>query len=244
MFKAYQDTMSNIRLYYPDTIVENSTNLLSKEHTHYLVNVIRLKRGSNVYFFNKNGEWLSEIVFLNRDRVEVKFLNKVKESSKSTNVELAICLVKKTSMEIILQKTTELGIAKIIPIISERTEVKDLNIERAKKIVVEATEQSNQLNVPDIEEPQKLKDFINSLDSNTSLFFADINTKKKIDNKIIEKSKKISLLVGPEGDFSPNEREMILAKDNAISFSISKNILRTETATISALSLINYSLNL
>ena len=236
--------MSNIRLYYPGIIVENSTNLLSKEHTHYLTNVMRLKRGSNVNLFNKDGEWLSEIVFLDRDRVEVKFLNKIKESSKSTNVELAICLVKKTSMEIILQKATELGIAKIIPIISERTEVKDLNIERAKKIVVESTEQSNQLNVPDIEEPQKLKDFINSLESNTSLFFADINTEKKIDNKIIEKSKKISLLIGPEGDFSPNEREMILAKDNAISFSISRNILRTETAVISALSLINYSLNL
>ena len=236
--------MSNIRLYYPGAIVENSTNLLSKEHTHYLTNVMRLKRGSNVNLFNKDGEWLSEIVFLDRDRVEVKFLNKIKESSKSTNVELAICLVKKTSMEIILQKATELGIAKIIPIISERTEVKDLNIERAKKIVVEATEQSNQLNVPDIEEPQKLKDFINSLDGNTNLFFADINTEKKIDNKIIGKLKKISLLVGPEGDFSPNEREMILAKDNVISFSISKNILRTETAAISALSLINYSLNL
>jgi 16S rRNA (uracil1498-N3)-methyltransferase len=182
--------MSNIRLYYPGAIVENSINLLSKEHTHYLTNVMRLKRGSNVNLFNKDGEWLSEIVFLDRDRVEVKSLNKIKESSKSTNVELAICLVKKTSMEIILQKATELGIAKIIPIISERTEVKDLNLERAKKIVVEATEQSNQLNVPDIQEPQKLKDFINSLDSNTSLFFADINTEKKIDNKIIEKSKK------------------------------------------------------
>ena len=236
--------MSNIRLYYPGAIVENSINLLSKEHTHYLTNVMRLKRGSNVNLFNKDGEWLSEIVFLDRDRVEVKSLNKIKESSKSTNVELAICLVKKTSMEIILQKATELGIAKIIPIISERTEVKDLNLERAKKIVVEATEQSNQLNVPDIQEPQKLKDFINSLDSNTSLFFADINTEKKIDNKIIEKSKKISVLIGPEGDFSPTEREMILAKDNVISFSLSKNILRTETATISALSLINYSLNL
>ena len=236
--------MSNIRLYYPGAIVENSINLLSKEHTHYLTNVMRLKRGSNVNLFNKDGEWLSEIVFLDRDRVEVKFLNKIKESLKSTNVELAICLVKKTSMEIILQKATELGIAKIIPIISERTEVKDLNLERAKKIVVEATEQSNQLNVPDIQEPQKLKDFINSLDSNTSLFFADINTEKKIDNKIIEKSKKISVLIGPEGDFSPTEREMILAKDNVISFSLSKNILRTETAAISALSLINYSLNL
>ena len=69
--------MSNIRLYYPGAIVENSTNLLSKEHTHYLTNVMRLKRGSNVNLFNKDGEWLSEIVFLDRDRVEVKFLNKI-----------------------------------------------------------------------------------------------------------------------------------------------------------------------
>ena len=168
--------MSNIRLYYPDNIVENSINLLSKEHTHYLVNVMRLKRCSNVSFFNKNGEWKGEIVFLDKDRVEVKFLNKIKESLRPTNVELAICLVKKTSMEIILQKATELGVAKITPIISERTEVKDLNIERAKKIVVEDTEQSNQLNIPSIKEPIKLKNFINSLDEDIGLFFADIDT--------------------------------------------------------------------
>ena len=236
--------MSNIRLYYPDNIVENSINLLSKEHTHYLVNVMRLKRGSNLSFFNKNGEWKGEIVFLDKDRVEVKFLNKIKESLRSTNVELAICLVKKTSMEIILQKATELGVAKITPIISERTEVKDLNIERAKKIVIEATEQSNQLNIPDIQEPKKLKNFINSLNNDTGLFFADINTKKKFDKKNIEKYKTISVLIGLEGDFSPSEREIILAKDNTIPFSLSKNILRTETATISALPLINYSLNL
>ena len=236
--------MSNIRLYYPDNIVENSINLLSKEHTHYLVNVMRLKRGSNLSFFNKNGEWKGEIVFLDKDRVEVKFLNKIKESLRSTNVELAICLVKKTSMEIILQKAAELGVAKITPIISERTEVKDLNIERAKKIVVEATEQSNQLNIPSIQEPVKLKNFINSFNEDVGLFFADINTEKKIDKKNIEKYKKICVLIGPEGDFSPTEREIILDKDNTIPFSLSKNILRTETAAISALSIINYSLNL
>tara|TARA_B100000686_G_scaffold62589_1_gene67241 strand:- start:658 stop:1368 length:711 start_codon:yes stop_codon:yes gene_type:complete len=236
--------MSNIRLYYPGNIVENSINLLSKEHTHYLVNVMRLKRGSNVNFFNKNGEWLGKIVFLDRDRVEVKFLNKVKESLSSTNIELAICLVKKTSMEIILQKATELGVAKITPIISERTEVKDLNIERAIKIVIEATEQSNQLNIPYIQEPKKLKNFLDSLNNDVSLFFADINTEKKIDRKNIGEYKTITVLVGPEGDFSSAEREMILAKNNTIPFLLSKNILRTETAVISALSLINYFLNL
>ena len=87
--------MSNIRLYYPDSIVENTTSLLSKEHTHYVVNVMRLKRGSNINCFNKEGEWVSEVVFLEKDRVEVKFLNRVKGSLKSSNIELAICLVKK-----------------------------------------------------------------------------------------------------------------------------------------------------
>ena len=68
----------NIRLYHPDSIVENSTNLLSKEHIHYVTNVMRLKRGSNINFFNQEGEWASEIVFLEKDRVEVKFLKKIK----------------------------------------------------------------------------------------------------------------------------------------------------------------------
>ena len=69
----------NIRLYHPDSILENNTSLLSKEHTHYIVNVMRLKRGSKLNFFNKNGEWKSEIIFLNKDRVEVRFLEKIKE---------------------------------------------------------------------------------------------------------------------------------------------------------------------
>ena len=71
----------NIRLYHPDSILENNTSLLSKEHTHYIVNVMRLKRGSNLNFFNKNGEWKSEIIFLNKDRVEVRFLEKIKEAN-------------------------------------------------------------------------------------------------------------------------------------------------------------------
>ena len=236
--------MSNIRLYYPNSIVENTTSLLSKEHTHYLANVMRSKRGSNINFFNKEGEWISEIVFLEKDRVEVKFLNRVKESIKSSNIELAICLVKKNPMEIILQKATELGVAKIIPIISERTEVKELNLERANKIVIEATEQSNQLCPPEISKIIKLKDFLDNLNDANKLFFADINCKEKLKKEDIKDDALKAVLVGPEGDFSPAERKMILENSNTISFSLSKNILRTETATISALSLINYSYDL
>ena len=236
--------MSNIRLYYPNSIVENTTSLLSKEHTHYVANVMRLKRGSNINFFNKEGEWVSEIVFLEKDRIEVKFLNRLKKSVQTSSMELAICLVKKNPMEIILQKATELGVVKITPIISERTEVKELNLERAKKIVIEATEQSNQLSPPEISKITKLKDFINNLNETSKLFFADINSKDKLKKEDIKGDDLKTILIGPEGDFTPNERKMILENKNTISFSLSKNILKTETATISALSLVSYSYDL
>jgi len=232
--------MSNIRLFHPENITENTTSLLSKEHTHYIVNVMRLKRGSNINFFNKEGEWLSEVVFLERDRVEVKFLNKIKNSLTVSNIELAICLVKKTPMETILQKATELGVSKITPIISERTEVKELNLERANKITIEATEQSNQLNPPIINKVTKLKDFINNANKDTKLFFANVNSKYKLKPSDVEKAQPISILIGPEGDFSPQELELILATSNLTSFTLSKNILRTDTAVISAISLVNF----
>jgi 16S rRNA (uracil1498-N3)-methyltransferase len=236
--------MSNIRLFHPENITENTTGLLSKEHTHYVANVMRMKRGSNINFFNKEGEWLSEIIFLDRDRVEVKFLNKIKEPTNSSNIELAICLVKKSPMETILQKATELGVSKIIPIVSERTEVKDINFERANKIVVEATEQSNQLTPPQISEVTKLKDFLKNLDSSSKLLFADINSKDNLKSKVLKEAKTLSVLIGPEGDFSPSERELILANPHVVSFTISKNILRSDTAVISAISLVNFINNL
>jgi 16S rRNA (uracil1498-N3)-methyltransferase len=232
--------MSNIRLFHPENITENITSLLSKEHTHYVVNVMRLKRGSNINFFNKDGEWLSEIVFLDKDRVEVKFLNKLKESTKNSNIELAICLVKKSPMDTILQKATELGVSKIIPIVSERTEVKELNFERANKIVVEATEQSNQLIPPQILEVIKLRDFLKNLDDSSKLLFADVNSKENLKTEVLKEAKTLSILIGPEGDFSPSERELILANSNVVPFTISRNILRSDTAVISAISLVNF----
>ena len=185
----------NIRLYYPSSIVENTTALLSKDHTHYIMNVMRLKRGSKINFFNKTGEWKSEIIFLEKDRVEVKFLKQVKSANNQSKIELAVCLVKKNPMETILQKATELGVSKIIPIISERTEVKELNQDRAKKITIEATEQSNQLVPPEITEVIKLNDFLKKLDESTKLLFADVNSQDNLKIEDLQGSKSLCVLI-------------------------------------------------
>ncbi len=232
--------MSNIRLYFPNNITENTTSLLSKEHTHYVANVMRLKRGSNINIFNKDGEWVSEIIFLEKDRVEVKFLNKVRESSTTSNIELAICLVKKNPLETILQKATELGVGKIIPIISEYVQVKDLNLDRANKIIIEATEQSNQLEPPKVIEITKLKDFINNLNKTNKILFADIHSNNCLTQEDLKGDYAKTILIGPEGDFSPAERELILGFSNVVPFTLSKNVLRSDTAVISAISLVNF----
>ncbi len=230
----------NIRIYYPNSIVENTTSLLNKEQTHYIVNVMRLKRGSNLNFFNKNGEWKSEVVFLNKDRVEIKFIKKVKQPSNLSKIELAICLVKKNPMETILQKASELGVRKIIPLISDRTEVKDLNYDRAKRIVIEATEQSNQLVPPEISKIIKLRDYLKNFNDSSVLLFADINTKNNLKVEDLVENKYLSILIGPEGDFSPLERQLILENKNVKPFTLSNNILRSDTAVISAISLVNF----
>ena len=147
-------------------------------------------------------------------------------------------------MEIILQKATELGVSKIIPIISERTEVKELNYDRAKKIAIEATEQSNQMFPPEILEAVKLKDFLKNLDKTTKLLFADVNSKDNLSFEKLNNFKSLSILIGPEGDFSPSERETILSYSQVVPFTLSKNILRSDTAVISAISLVNFINNL
>jgi 16S rRNA (uracil1498-N3)-methyltransferase len=139
-----------------------------------------------------------------------------------------------------IQKATELGVTKFLPVIFERTIVRKINKERLEKVIIEAAEQSNRITVPSIEEPQKLKNF---LSNDMDLIFTDLNTTNtKIDLKKLT-SKPTCIIIGPEGDFSEEEREEILKYKGVQPIKINENILRSETAVISALSIINYAIN-
>jgi 16S rRNA (uracil1498-N3)-methyltransferase len=140
-----------------------------------------------------------------------------------------------------IQKATELGVTKFLPIIFDRTVVRKINKERVEKIIIEAAEQSNRINMPSIEEPQNLKSFLNN---NMDLIFTDLNSKnKKLDLKSLT-ANPTCIIIGPEGDFSETEREQILSFKGVQSIKINENILRSETAVISAISIINYCLDL
>ena len=140
-----------------------------------------------------------------------------------------------------IQKATELGVTKFIPIIFDRTIVRKINKERLEKVIIEAAEQSNRINVPSIEKPQSLNFFLSI--EKMDLIFTDLNSQnKKIDLEKLT-SNPTCIIIGPEGDFSEEEREQILRFVGVQPIKINDNILRSETAVISALSIVNYMVN-
>ena len=233
--------MSNIRLFFSNTLSANMTDKLDKPQSHYLIKVMRIKRNDFFSLFNSYGEWEAKVLEILKGIVQFKIIKQIRSKESSKEIWLAFSPIKSNYQNFMIQKATELGVTKFLPIIFNRTVVRKINKERLEKIVIEASEQSNRLNVPLIEKAQNLKNFLklNSMD----LIFTDLNS----DNKKIDKSKltnkPICIIIGPEGDFSETEREEILSFKNVQALKINENILRSETAVISAISIINYVIN-
>ena len=235
--------MSNIRLFFPESLSLNFTSKLDKSQSHYLIKVMRLKVGDNFALFNKDGEWevILEEIFKGIVKFSVK--KKLRQKTNEKDLWLAFTPIKSNYFNFMIQKATELGVTKFIPIISERTIVRKINHERLNKIITEASEQSNRLEIPKIEKIVSFENFIKN-NQNLNIIFGDLNSNNSDLNIKILKNKIICILIGPEGDFSEKEREKILSLKNVQSLKLNNNILRTETATISAISILNYCLDL
>jgi len=235
-----------IRLYFSDKIQSDLVAHLKKEQSHYLKDVMRLKAGDTFSVFNSQGEWSASIQSYEKQAAKIKILEKLRDKKNEQNVWLAFTPIKQNSLSFIIQKGTELGVQKFIPILSERTVVKDINVERVKKIIIESAEQSNRISIPEITALETLKNFISSFPEKGRLVFCDINCNQSNFEKILSKKDlgPICILIGPEGDFSENERKLIVDLEQSQSISLAKNILRAETAAVAAVTLVNYHLNL
>jgi len=233
--------MSNIRLFFLNPLSVNLTDELDKSQSHYLTKVMRLGENEVFSLFNSEGEWEAKILKISRNIVEFKTTKQIRQKENTKELWLAFSPIKSNYQNFMIQKATELGVTNFLPIIFDRTVVRKVNKERLEKIVIEACEQSNRINVPLIESPQSLDNFLkkNSLD----LIFTDLNS----DNNKVDKSKftdkPVCIIIGPEGDFSEAEREKILSFKGVQPVKINENILRSETAIISAISIVNYVIN-
>ena len=233
--------MSNIRLFFSDKLSVGMIDRLDKSQSHYLTKVMRIKEGGVFSVFNKDGEWQAKILSISKSIVKFKTINQIRQKENVKELWLAFSPIKSNYQNFMIQKATELGITKFFPIIFHRTVVRKINSDRLKKVVIEASEQSNRLNVPIIEETQNLKSFLNSNVMN--LIFTDLNSSNKKIDKSLLTDKPTCIIVGPEGDFSESEREQILSFKGVQALKINENILRSETAVISAISIVNHVIN-
>ena len=234
--------MTKIRLFFNESLEEKKLINIFGDDYHYLSNVMRCEVGSDIFLFNENnGEYLCRIIEKNKKKLILEVVKKAAYEKIQNNINLIFCPPKSHKLDTLIQKCTEIGVRRIIPVISDHTENRKLNLNRIRKIIKEAVEQSNQLNIPDIFDPISFDQFLNQ--QKDKVFFADIQSDINLSKLKINLKENNSILIGPEGDFSSKELKNLRSNNNFISFSLGKRILRSETAAIASLVLFNNFFN-
>ncbi len=202
---------------------------------HQIKNVFRMKGGEEVVVFDGSGfEFKARVSEVSKNSLTLNILEKIENKVVPKNkITLCQSLIKKDNFEWIVEKGTELGVSEFLPIVSERSEKKNLNIERLNTIAKEATEQSGRALVPKILNPQALNDVLNTIDTKTALVFDSSGI--PLQAKSLKLSA-ISLFVGPEGGWTEKELELFKSKNIPI-YSLGNMTLRAETGAIATTSL-------
>ena len=232
------------RIYYPKKLDEYIE--ISDNKSHKISSVLRMKKGEKINIFDgKGNSQIMEIVEFNKDKISLRRIYSiVKKQKKQPEVILAVSLIKLSRFEIAVEKTSELGVSKIIPLITENTNdifvkrINDNRLDRMKNISISASEQCGNDFISEIKSPLTLEQIMSLNDEDTGLVLFYENLKEIKNNSIdIKKFKKIIVLIGPEGGFSDEEFQNL--QNKSIVLSLGEHILRTETAAICAIHEIN-----
>ena len=232
---------SKTRLYINKKISPNLMIYIKEKQHHFLKNVLRIKVQDLINIIDGvTGEWLSEVISINRDYTVLQVKKKILEIKDDADLWLIFSPIKLYRMNITIQKATELGVSRFIPCISQNTNFTKINTRNLKMNIIEATEQSERLTLPNLQETVKLNELLEKFPSDRGLIFCNETAKNSpsiheaLKNNL-NKYKKWSVLIGPEGGFTDTEVETILSISSAISVSLGKRILRSDTATTAAL---------
>lgn len=215
------------------------------EHTHYLTNVLRLKAGGPVLLFNgRDGEWRAEIVAAGKRSCRLRATSLVRPQTDGPDIDYLFAPLKRERLDYMVQKATELGVARLRPVLTERTIAERVNLHRMRANTIVAAEQCGVLRVPRVLEPQALTAALATLDSNRTLIHCDEQAPvaSPLDALAGLNRGPLAVLIGPEGGFSEKERAMLAARPRTVSISLGPRIMRADTAAVAALSLVNAAL--
>ncbi|WP_300973628.1 16S rRNA (uracil(1498)-N(3))-methyltransferase [Sphingomonas sp. LHG3406-1] len=224
------------RLFVEQPLGPDQAILLEGKPAHYLANVLRLGEGAELLLFDgQSGEWQAAIEAAHKKKLVLRVGARTREPETLPDLTLAFAPVKRAPLEWLVEKATELGVARLQPVVTRRTVVERLNPERLRAIAIEAAEQCGRTRLPSWAEPQPLPAFLAA--HRGGLLFADETGGAPFAAEAAAlPAGPAAILVGPEGGFMPEEREAILAA-GARGVSLGPRILRAETAALAALSL-------
>ena len=223
------------RLYTPDSLMDKEFIPLSPAHAHYLHNVLRRQEGDQVRIFNgKDGEWIGVLKNLSKKSADL-YLTKqiIEQPAPSPRIHLLFAPIKKTNMEWMIEKAVELGVSAFHPILTRNTETRKLKMERIESQIIEATEQCERLDVPLLHPIQKLEDVLQSWQKDIKILAC---LERFGGESLSATTKDIAIIIGPEGGFTSDEKEHIAKQATVID--LGPNILRAETASLKALSIL------
>ena len=239
------------RLYTESALSPGKRLALGEEATNYLSRVLRLGLGGEARLFNaRDGEWLARIDTVGSRQIEVCLTERLRAAPPPAEVSLTLLFapVKKDQTDLIIEKATELGAATIRPVLTERTQTRTVRLDRFRKIAVEATEQTERLDLPEILEAAPLPRALADLPAGTALIFCDETTGPLPGGKAVSPApirdilaqlgrRPAAILTGPEGGFTAFERAALHGRSDTYPVSLGPRILRAETAAIAAMAL-------
>ncbi len=222
------------RLFVRPSLGEGASVEVDAGQANYLRNVMRLGVGSELLVFDgQSGEWLARIAEAGRKRMWLAVERKTREPERIPDVWLAFAPVKRAQTDWLVEKATELGVARLIPVMTQRTVAERVKLARLEAIAIEAAEQCGRTVLPEIAEPLPLNRLLGEHERGRTLYFADEGGGQPAAEAF--KTGPALILTGPEGGFTEEERSAVRAALNAIPISLGPRILRAETAALAAL---------
>jgi 16S rRNA (uracil1498-N3)-methyltransferase len=226
------------RLFVDTTISAGARLSIEGNQAHYLSKVMRVGAGDAVILCdNRTGEWVARVSEAGKREVVVEIEQRLREREAVPDFWLCPALLKKPNFDLVLEKATELGVAKVVPVVTRRCVADKLNPERALTIMTEAAEQCARTALPELGETTKLDHLLRHLPEGRTLFFADENGGMPAAVAYSISNGPAALLIGPEGGFDEAEREAVRAHPAAVALSLGPRILRGETAAIAGTAL-------
>lgn len=226
-----------IRLHVPQPLSPGAALAPTLDQSRYLTQVMRLKAGDDLLVFNgADGEWRVSVAEVLRKGVVLRAEEQVRPQAYGPDLDLIVAVVKKARVETIVEKAAELGAKRVRLTITQRTNADRIRLDRLDAIAEEAAEQTGRLDVPTVDDPMKLDALLNGWDPSRRLMFCDETGGAPVASAVTE-SGAWAILIGPEGGFSPEERERLIALPFTTAVSLGPRILRADTAAIAAMTL-------